>query len=221
MKTTAKLLCVLALYGVAACEKRRSASGPQDNVIPRQSQPNSPATDSKYVRESATDHTLPPNIRRSAAVFVRVLDGEESDKRALDQAVKELAATRNEKTVKIWMSMMRASEEGLPDVLPSLEELRKLAEQAEKGMLKTIASNPVRFMDVLRPCVIYLTQFDMPEADREVTDFTQRFKSKYGDTPLGKHYLDAYLMEIEKAKGARKAGAVSWKYDRKSPSGID
>lgn len=218
MKPVIKIIFFLTLFAMSGCKKNHSSSPSPDEVIAAKRKTNSSPRDGTFVRDATKDHTLPPYIRDSAEIFTRVLDGVESDNKAFDQAVNEMAATRNERTCRIWVSMLHASETGLPEVLPSLEVLGKMEKQAREGTLKGIESNPLRFLDVLGPCLIFLTQFDMLEADREVTNFVSRFEAKYGNSEAGKHFLNQYQVEIKQAKEARMTGAVLWKEGRKNPA---
>ena len=72
-------------------------------------------------------------------------------------------------------------------------------------------SNPLRFLGVLQFCVSRATQFDMPEADREVEEFLHRFESKYGHSPVGKDVLEDYRREVESSRNVRKTGGGPWK----------
>jgi hypothetical protein len=168
------------------------------------------------VREAAKDHTLPPYIRESAATFETMLAGGHFDEKAWDQALKEMAATRNEKNYRIWISMLLASEAGLPAELPSVQTLVELEKKAKVDGVKSIESNSLRFLSVLNFCVTYLTQFDMPLADIEVKNFLVRFEGRYGNSEAGKSLLSYYKSEIKNAEGARLTGAVSWKQGRET-----
>ena len=191
--------------------------------MPSQESPqlNSSVPDGDLIRAAAKDHTLAPSIRHSAVVFARVLDGVEADSKAFDQAVRELAMTRNERTCQIWISLMHAGEAGLPQVLPPLEEMGRLEQEARKGAVKGIESNPLRFLDVLRCCVTYLTEFDMPAADSEVTGFLNRFELKYGNSDTGKHMLSYYRIEIKNAMGGRETGGALWKRDHQDSRAME
>lgn len=217
MKHSAKFLYILTLFALVGCQKQQEASNPPEDSQARP-QSNSPVPDGGLVRSSAKDHTLPPSIRHSAVIFSRVLDGVEADSKAFDQAIRELAKTRNERTCQIWISLMHSSEAGLPEVLPSLEIMGRLEREARKGAVKGIESNPLRFLDVLRCCITYLTEFEMPVADREVAGFLNRFESKYGESDTGRHLLNFYRMEINNAMVGRKTGAAIWKQGHKDPN---
>jgi hypothetical protein len=217
MKHSVKLLCFLTLLALYGCQKQQEASN-QPEVSQAWPQSNSSLPDGGLVRLAAKDHTLPPSVRHSAVVFARVLDGVETDSKAFDQAIRELAKTRNERTCQILISLMHSSEAGLPEVLPSLEKMGRLEQEARKGTVKGIGSNPLRFLDVLRCCVTYLTEFEMPVADSEVTGFLNRFESKYGESDTGKHLLNHYRMEINNTMGGRKTGGALWKQGRKDPN---
>lgn len=217
MKQTAKLLYITTLLSLTGCQKKHEVFNPPEDPRARP-QLNLSITDGDLVRSSAVDHTLPPSIRHSAVVLVRVLDGVEVDRKAFDQAIREMAMTRNERTCQIWISLMHSSEAGLPEVLPSLNEIGKLEQEARKGAVKGIESNPLRFLDVLRCCITNLTEFEMTVADREVTGFMKRFEEKYGQSSAGKHFLNYYRLEINNAMGNRGTDRALWKQGRKDPN---
>lgn len=211
MTPTRKLLLVILLFTMAGC-KRQSAFKPTDIATSYQSILNPADKNGEYVRDALKDHTCAPYIRESAAVFARVLNGVEADKKAFRQAINELAATRNDRTCRIWISMMLASEAGLPEVLPSFKKIGEIEKQDRDGTLKNMESNPLRFLGVLNRTVLYFTQFDMPEADREVEQFINRFEKKYGNSEAGKIFTQDYRIKIEQVKKTRATGAVLWKY---------
>jgi hypothetical protein len=145
MKLSKKLFLIVFLFALGGCKKVHSTSRPHEVVHASPSASKAATPDRAYLGDTAKDHACPPYIRESAAVFASVLDGIETDIKALDRAVNELAATRNERTCRIWISMMRASETGLPEALPPLEVLGKMEKQARDGTLKAMESNPLRF----------------------------------------------------------------------------
>jgi hypothetical protein len=214
MKQLKNLVPIAVIIALAGCNKKSLTSPPPEGAETFSGASKTTTLGGAYLKEAAKDHSSPPYIRLSAEVFSKVQDGVESDKNAFRQAINELAATRNAKTCQIWIAMMHASEAGLPEVLPSLEELGKMEKQARGGTLKGVESNPLRFIDVLTPCVKYLTEFDMPEADRAVAEFVHRFEIKYGKTDAGKHCLSAYQREISDAREIRSTGVSRWKLGR-------
>jgi len=217
MKQLSEILLVPAIFIIICCGKHEPKIKDAGNTQFRDTAGGLPVSGGAIVRAAAMDHSLPPNIRQSAVVFQRTLDGVEADKRELARAVKELSTTRNERTCQIWISMMRASEAGLPRTLPLKDEFAKLEKRSQEGTSEGIESNPLRFIDILRACVTKLTEFDMPEADREVEAFMKRFEVKYGTMEMGKFFLSYYRTEIGQSLEVRKGGGASWKRER----GID
>ena len=215
MKSPAKVLLVPAFFIIICCGKHKPEIKDAGNTQSRDTAEDSPSSGGAIVRAAARDHSLPPNIRQSAVVFQRTLDGLEADKKEFARAVRELSTTRNERTCQIWVSMMRASEAGLPGALPQKDEFANLEKRSREGTLEGVESNPLRFIDILRACVTKLTEFDMPEADQEVEAFMKRFEAKYGTTEMGKFFLNYYRTEIGQSLEVRKKGGASWKRQRR------
>jgi hypothetical protein len=110
---------------------------------------------------------------------------------------------------------MLTCEASLPDVLPPKETFEELERQYSQGNHDIIATNPQRYLGLLQTCVKHLTLFDMPEADKEVSAFIERYERKHGNSEAGKHFLKSYRTEIKHALADRKNGVVPWKQDRK------
>ncbi len=213
MKHSEKLLYILTFIALAGCQKQHETfNAPEGSKAKPQLK--SSVSDGDLVHAAAKDHTLPPYIRESAAVFEHVLDGTETNRKVINRAINEMAATRNERTCQIWISFMKACEAGLPTIFPALEEFSKLEKQAHEGNLKGVESNHFRYIGMIQTCIVYLTQFDMPSADREVAGLMTRFESRYGKSDVGKILLDDYRGEIKNATEDRKTGVVKWKLGR-------
>ena len=215
MKQIFCLFCVVPSFWLYGC-KKQAASPLSASGNSRHSERNSHSANDKFVRMAAENHDLPPNIRQGAAIFTQILDGVKTEPEEFEKAAREMASIRNEQTCRIWISMLRESEARLPEVFPRLEEFARLEKKQQDGDLKGIESNPLRHLDVLTHCLTYLTQFEMTEADHEVSGFLSRFETKYGDSEAGKHFLSYYRSEIENAMVDRKSGAVLWKQDNSS-----
>lgn len=218
MKPQLASFVIAAIFVTAGCDKSKTKTSDSETTVGQSTLPKLTASDGVAVREAATDHSLPPYIRQSAVVFERIMDGKEGDPKKIGGAIRELSATRNESTYSVWVAMLHASEARLPDVLPSKAEFAKLEKQKFEGSLKGIETNPLRFLDVLRVCIIGLTEFDMSKGDQEVAAFMKRFEVKYRTSDLGKHYVDSYRMEIDQTLERRKGGGVPWKMGRKVPN---
>lgn len=208
----------ITLIAVTSCQKNKTTTHVPESPHARQVESNASLSDGYLVRTAAKDHSLAPNLRHSAIIFEHVLDGEKVSSNEIRQAGRELATTRSEITCQIFVSIMRASEAGLPEALPPLEELERFEQEASKGAVKGFESNPLRFLSVLLRCVTYLTEFEMPVADQEVTRFLNTFHSKYGKSDSGKYLLNFYQSEINNAMGKRKTGGALWKQGRKDPT---
>lgn len=216
MKPRNILKVLLSLSLLTACKERDPRFKNADAIAATgeaAAQPNPVNAD--YIKEATKDHSLPPYIRESAAIFGQVLRGGAVDEKSYAKAFREMATTRNEKTCRIWISMLLASEAGLPDVL-NFSEVERVEKQAIQRNFDGLESNPLRFLRVLNSCTRKLTEFDMPEADREIDSFLERFEKKHGNSEVGKILLDSYKLEIKQAKEARQAGTVSWKIGRKN-----
>ena len=218
MKSFPRIQVIPVIFVIACCGKHRQEPKDSGNMTFHGTAEDLPASSGSTVRAAAKDHSLPPYIRQSAVVFERVLDGMETNEKEVRRAISELSTTRNERTCQIWISMMKACEATSPSILPQMGELAKLEEQRREGTVKGMGSNSLRYLSVLQFCVKILTEFDFPEADREVEAFMKRFELKYGTTETGKHFLDIYRMEIAHSVADRESGAVLWKSGRESPS---
>ena len=212
MKLPLTLIMIVAIGVMASCDKSKKPSGDPARISDHPAQPGASASGGgEVVRAAAKDHTLPPYIQESAATLVRTMDGKERDSDKVMNAIRELAATRSEKTCRIWISLVLQCEAGLPAVLPSLEEMTKLEKENPGVNGVCMDLKVVRCLALLGFGLKYLTQFDMPEADREVAGLMKRFETRYGGADLGKFILEGYRSEISNATEDRRSGAVMWK----------
>jgi hypothetical protein len=214
MKTSKRTIILLAFLMIVGCKKQHPSSGSEAEVAVAGAPQDPKLNSGDEVRAAAKDQSLPPYIRESAATFELVLTGTRYDHKACEQAIRELRANRNERTYRIWLSMLLAGEAGLPDEFPSIQVLGELEKKARTGDLKDAESNPLRFLDVIVLAVTYLTEFDMPQADSEVKSFLLRFEKKYGNSEAGIKFIKRCKGEIQNAEAARSAGSAYWKRGR-------
>jgi hypothetical protein len=215
MKANILLALSSALF-VTMCEKAHRAD---DDSNPSESSSESSRlqlSSAEVIRAAVNDHSLPPYIRESAEVFQRMLEGKRGYPARMEKAIRELSSTRNEKTCRIWISMLLACEANIPATMPSRAEFAEVEKRGREKNTEGLENSPIRFIGGTRSCVRVLTEFDMPEANAEVEAFLKRFKRKYGATEMGGHMLDAYQMEIREAKEGVENGGAAWQRGRKS-----